>query len=57
MFGPRVKYAVTYKTMESEFQIYQRKYLHNFMVNLSDENHENSYGCCLNSLNYYAIGK
>ena len=57
MFGPKVKYSITYKAGESELKIYQRKYIHNYMVTLSSENHEGAFGCNLNKLNFYAIGK
>ena len=40
MFGSKVKYSVTYKTNQRSFDIYRRKYWHDFKVPVSDENLE-----------------
>ena len=57
MFGTRVRYAITFKAGEPDICIYQRKYFHHFMAQLSAENHEDAYGCNISELNYYAIAK
>ena len=36
MFGSKVRYGVTYKTNQKSFDIYRRKYWHEFKVPLSD---------------------
>jgi hypothetical protein len=33
MFGPKVKYGITYKSNEQSFDIYRKKYVHDFKVN------------------------
>ena len=36
MIGSKVRYAITYKTNERGFDIYQRKYMHNLRVCVDD---------------------
>jgi hypothetical protein len=36
MYGKRVKFCVTYKTSQKSFDIYRRRYQHNFKVPVSD---------------------
>lgn len=38
LFGPRVKSGITYQSGQNGFQIYTRKYYHNFKVSISAEN-------------------
>ena len=38
MFGSKVRYCVTYKTNQKSFDIYRRKYWHDFKVPITDEN-------------------
>lgn len=42
MFGSKVRYCITYKTNQRSFQVYTRKFWHNFKVNIIDENMEGS---------------
>ena len=42
MIGSKVRYAITYKTNERGFDIYQRKYMHNLRVCVDDQNFEGS---------------
>jgi hypothetical protein len=42
MIGSKVRYAITYKTNEKSFDIYQRKYMHNLRVCVDDQNFEGS---------------
>ena len=35
MFGPLVRYSITYKANEPNFTIYTRKYFHNFKVDIT----------------------
>jgi len=36
MFGSKVRYCITYKTNQKSFDIYRRKYEHDFRVNVVD---------------------
>lgn len=55
MFGPRVRFSITYKTNQPGFQIYRRKYFHNYRVRLTDHNNEGSKGCNLPSIGKYIM--
>ena len=44
MFGPKVKYCVTYKTNQKCFEIYKRKYEHQFEIPIYQEVMENCFG-------------
>ena len=45
MFGSRVRFGVTYKTNQTGFDIYCRKYEHNFRNLLHSDNFLGSKGC------------
>ena len=55
MFGSRVRYSITYKTNQRNFEIYTRKYTHNFRVNLRAENFEGSLGLNVKSMNIFFV--
>jgi len=57
MFGSKVRYSVTYKTNQKSFDIYRRKYWHDFKVPVSNENLEGSIGLELKSMNCYLVSK
>ena len=57
MFGSKVRYSVTYKTNQKSFDIYRRKYWHDFKVPISNENLEGSIGLELRSMNCYLVSK
>ena len=57
MFGSKVKYSVTYKTNQRSFDIYRRKYWHDFKVPVSDENLEQSIGLELKTMGAYLVSK
>jgi hypothetical protein len=42
MFGAKVKYGITYKFNEKSFNLYRRKYEHEYMVNVMSDNLEGS---------------
>ena len=44
MFGSRSKYGISYKAKEKSFDIYRRKFIHDFKVLVSDLNFEGSTG-------------
>lgn len=57
MFGARVRYGITFKANQPDFQIYTRKYFHNFKVSTSDENYEGAMGQNLSNRNEYVIAE
>lgn len=57
MFGSKVKYGITWKINQRSFVIYRRKYLHNFKVNVVDENLEGSKGLELKSMDIFLCSK
>jgi len=57
MFGKRVKFCLTYKTGQAGFDIYRRKYQHNFKVNVQNDNYEGSLGLELQSMNTFLVTK
>ena len=55
MFGPLVRFSITYKTNQPGFTNYTRKYYHNFKVAISKKDYEGAKGVSLNSLNSYLM--
>lgn len=53
MFGSKVRYCVTYKTNQRSFDIYRRKYVHDFKVPISFGNFEGSDGIEIPSINAF----
>jgi len=42
MIGSMKKYSITYKNNQANFEVYQRKYMHNLRVIVRDGNFEGS---------------
>lgn len=57
MFGSKVKYGITYKSNQRSFDIYTRKFTHDFMVPIMSENLEGSKGLELESMNAFLVSK
>jgi hypothetical protein len=57
MIGSKVRYAITYKTNEKSFDIYQRKYMHNLRVCVDDQNFDGSKGLEIISSNIVLVTK
>ena len=57
MFGARVRYGISYKQNQPGFQIYTRKYYHNFKVCLNTDNYEGAIGANLNSSLRYVLAE
>ena len=55
MFGTRVRYGITYKANQPGFQIYTRKYWHNFKVALNTTNYEGAFGNNLGNIGAYVL--
>lgn len=57
MFGPRVRYCITYKANEPNFLIYTRKHYHNFKVPITAKNFEGAQGADLGKTNEYVLAE
>ena len=57
MFGPKVKYGVTFKTNQRSFDVYRRKYNHDFRVPIYTDIMENCYGLEIKSMNKFLVPK
>ena len=57
MFGSKVRYCVTYKTNERSFDIYRRKYVHDFKIPITTENLEGSTGLELKKMKAFIVSK
>jgi len=57
MFGARVFYGITFKANQPGFQIYSRKYFHNFKVAVTTQNYEGSVGCNLSNMKSYVMAE
>lgn len=57
MFGPLVRYGVTYKANEPDFTIYARKYFHNFKVAITAQNYEGALGGDLGKSQEYLLAE
>ena len=57
MFGAKVRYCITYKTNQRSFNIYRRKYMHNFKVPMVKENLEGSKGIEFQNLGVFLVTK
>ena len=55
MFGSKVRFSVTFKQNEPTFNVWTRKYYHNFKVNKSKDNLEGAIGLNLDK-EHYVIG-
>ena len=55
MFGTKVRYGITYKTNQPGFQVYTRKFYHNFKVAVTQENFEGARGSNLGSMDAYVM--
>lgn len=57
MFGSRVRYCITYKTNQLSFDIYRRKFMHDFKLNVVPENLDGSRGLYIGSMNAFLVSK
>ena len=57
MFGARVRYGITFKANQPGFQIYTRKYFHNFKVAVTNDNYEGAVGQNLQSMQAYVMAE
>ena len=57
MFGPKVRYSITYKMNEPGFTIYTRKHFHNFKVPINSKNYEGVLGENLGRNDEYVLAE
>ena len=58
MFGSRVKYCITYKTNQKSFDIYRRKYEHDFKVHvITKQDLEGAVALELEKMNSFVVAK
>ena len=57
MFGPAVKYGLTYKTNEQSFDIYRRKYVHDFKVNTVKTDLDGSRGLPIETMDAFLVSQ
>jgi aspartate 1-decarboxylase len=57
MFGARVRYGITFKANQPGFQVYSRKYFHNFKVAVTTNNYEGSVGSNLSLMKSYVMAE
>lgn len=55
MFGSKVKYGITYKTNQRSFDVYRRRYIHDYKVPVSHEILEGSMGLDLPTMKAFLI--
>jgi len=56
MIGPKVKYAITYKVNEQSFELYRKRYKHDFKVPvISKEDFEGGLAMDLSSVNSFVV--
>ena len=55
MIGSRVRFCITYKQNQKGFQIFTRKYYHNFKVIMDDSNYGGALGNNLSSINAFVM--
>ena len=57
MFGKRVRYGITYKNDQSGFQIFTRKYFHNFKVQIDSDDFEGAIGLNMKTIKRYIMAR
>ena len=57
MFGSKVRYCVTYKNNENNFEVFTRKYHHDYKITFNDENFEGAKGLEIQSMQTFIVGK
>ena len=55
MFGAKVKYGITFKSNEPSFEIYRRKYEHDFKVCAVEMDLDGSRGLPVMSMNAFLV--
>lgn len=56
MFGSKGKYGITYKQNEGNFDVYRRKYVHDYKVTVVHEDFDGSRGLPVQSMKAFLVG-
>lgn len=57
MFGSRVRTCITYKTNVRKFEIFSRRYEHDYNATVDNDNYEGSLGLSVESQNAFMVSK
>ena len=57
MFGSRVRTCITYKTKMKNFEVYSRRYEHDFKATVVKDNYEGSLGISIESQRAFMVSK
>lgn len=57
MFGSKVKYGITFKTGEKSFSIHRRKYEHDYLVNVVEDDLDGCKGLPVVTINAFLVSK
>jgi hypothetical protein len=57
MFGSRVRYGITYKANQKGFNLYRRKYEHDYKVNVAQKNLEGAKALEIKSMDVFLCSK
>ena len=57
LFGSKVKYGITFKTNQKSFDIWTRRYNHNFNVNTHSFDYNGAIGLPMESMDSFLVGK
>lgn len=57
MFGAKGIYGITYKINEGNFDLYRRKYIHDYKVTVVDMDLDGSRGLPIESMNAFLVSK
>lgn len=56
MFGSKGIYGITYKQNEGNFDVYRRKYVHDYKVNVVHEDFDGAKGLPVESMKAFLVG-
>ena len=57
LFGSRVRYGITYKTNQRGFDVWTRRFNHDFNVNTQSLDYNGAIGLPMESMNKFIVGK
>ena len=55
IFGDKGKYCITFKKDQTDFQLFQRKYLHDFKVHVSVHDYERAFGLSVDEIGQFLV--
>ena len=57
LFGSKVRYGITFKTNQKAFDIWTRRFNHNFMVSVDKQNYNGAIGLPMETVGAFIVGK